>query len=68
MTATITNLHEWAERRARRHGLEHLHQWGWLPSDSYALISLMELPVVDRQLGMSSWTDLCLYRSKPLTH
>lgn len=44
MSTNIIDLQEWAERRARRHGLEHLRQWGWLPSGIEALISLTELP------------------------
>ena len=44
MTATVTNLHEWAERRAHSRARDHLRQEGWLPSGIEALISLMELP------------------------
>ena len=44
MTAEIINLQEWAEHRARHQALEHLSDWGWLPSGIEALISLMGLP------------------------
>lgn len=44
MTAEVVNLLEWAEHRARHQALEHLSDWGWLPSGIEALISLMGLP------------------------
>ena len=40
----VINLQEWAEPRARHQALEHLSDWGWLPSGIEALISLMSLP------------------------
>lgn len=48
MSANVIDLHEWAERRARRQALEHLRQWGWLPSGIEAMISLMYLPAGEK--------------------
>ena len=48
MTVEIINLQEWAEHRARHQALEHLSDWGWLPSGIEALISLMGLPAGKR--------------------
>ena len=44
MSAKIVNLLEWAEHRARHQALEHLSEWGWLPSGIEALLSLLSLP------------------------
>ena len=44
MNTEIINLQVWAEHRARHRALEHLSDWGWLPSGIEALISLMGLP------------------------
>ncbi len=48
MPAEIINLQEWAECRARHLALEHLSEWGWVPSGIEALISLMSLPAGER--------------------
>ncbi len=48
MPAEIINLQEWAERRARQLALEHLSEWGWVPSGIEALANLMSLPAGER--------------------
>ena len=48
MTAETINLLEWAEHRARHLALEHLSEWGWLPSGIEALANLMSLPAGER--------------------
>ena len=48
MPAEIISIQEWAERRARHQALEHLSEWGWVPSGIEALISLMGLPAGER--------------------
>ena len=44
MTAVIVDFQDRLDQDALNRARECLFQWGWLPSDGYALVSVMDLP------------------------